>query len=158
MHGYWLPCILSNEYKLWELKLLVDQDRKKLPGLNRDKTIKQHLQMAKSALASEAETVDRQIQNMHENSMRLHHRLRFIFLAQEHCCISLNGLFFCLFILMKGKCVENCETTFSYSFFVWSVKWSPNQNQTIILGPFDCFQSGSWSKFRTSFSQTHFNP
>lgn len=52
----------------------------------------------------------RQIGNMHENSMRLHHRQGFVLLIQKHCCYPVNALFICLFTLMKGKWAESLET------------------------------------------------
>lgn len=80
-------------------------------------------------IACEADTL---IENMHENSMRLQHRQGFVSLARTHCCCFMDALFICLLILMKGKCVDGLEMTFSCSLEMDSFRVS-DCNQIEIL-------------------------
>lgn len=93
---------------------------------------------------------------MHENSMSLYHRQRFVSLAEERCCIFTSALFICLFILMKGKCAEGLETTSSCGFrtgfvrFVrssgWNIHLSPTLLAHVLMSPLYSIQPGGWSK------------
>lgn len=123
-HGYWLPCILSNEYKLWELSLETGQ--KKSSGLG--KTINRP-----QIIACEEEDSRQTDIEYAWYSMGLYHRLRFVLLAQEHCSFSMNALFIFWFILMKGKCAESSETTFSCSLGWWCLVYQTVRPKSLHL-------------------------
>lgn len=98
-HGCWLPCFMSNEYKLWELLLFKTE---KVVWT----TSRLNHQTANWKLAQDYRLRGRDSRQTDIEyawySMRLYHRLRAVLLASEHCCFSVNVLFISLFILMKG--------------------------------------------------------